>query len=299
MSEPTAIFSGGTGRSGTTIVAKLLRCHPQIRASRPLEVRCITDSAGLLDLCVGVRPSAPARVRLLATYPPALMWEFERRMRGRWWRRTNRLGNASGLHRGIDEVQRDKLIRELRVTLRRDRLAAGREFVENLARAQGLVDERYWIDTSPPNAANADLLHALMPDARFVHMVRDGRDTMASVLQESWGPNDPQAAARWWAERVMAAHRALTNVPKHLVRTVQLEALVVSDRQQQYEGLLGFLGLPDRRRMRTYFAERMPAERSRPGAWRERVADPRAVDSAYQAAAEQLVAAGIPTHEFP
>ena len=122
---------------------------------------------------------------------------------------------------------------------------------------------------------------------------------MASVLQESWGPNDPQAAARWWAERVMAAHRALTNVPKHLVRTVQLEALVVSDRQQQYEGLLGFLGLPDRRRMRTYFAERMPAERSRPGAWRERVADPRAVDSAYRAAAEQLVAGGIPTHEFP
>ena len=224
MSEPTAIFSGGTGRSGTTIVAKLLRCHPQIRASRPLEVRCITDSAGLLDLCVGVRPNAPARMRLLAAYPPALMWEFERRMRGRWWRRTNRLGNASGLHRGIDEVQRDQLIRELRAMLRQDRLAAGRNFVVNLARAQGVVDERYWIDTSPPNAANADLLHTIVPDARFVHMVRDGRDTMASVLQESWGPDDPQAAAHWWAERVMAAHRALANVPKHLVRTVQLEA---------------------------------------------------------------------------
>lgn len=299
MSEPTAIFSGGTGRSGTTIVAKLLRCHPQIRASRPLEVRCITDSAGLLDLCIGARPNTSARVRLLATYPPALMWEFKRRMRGRWWRRTNRLGNASGLHRGIDDAQRDQLLGELGAKLRDDPLVAGREFVVNLARAQGVVDERYWIDTSPPNAANADLLHTLIPDARFVHMVRDGRDTIASVLQENWGPDDPQTAARWWAERITAAHRALANVPNHLVHTVQLEALVVSDRQTQYEGLLQFLELSDRRRMRTYFAERMPAERGRPGAWRERVADPRAVEMAYQAAAEQLVAAGIPTHECP
>lgn len=299
MFAPQLIFSGGTGRSGTTVLAKLLRTHPDVFASRPLEIRCATDSVGVLDVCLGPRRSAPASVRLLAASQRAMFAAFTSRMRGRWWERTNRLGKTSGLHRGLTVQDREALIASFRENLRHDRKRAGEKFLVELAQRQGLETRPYWIDTSPPNIAQADRIHAIAPTAKFVHMVRDGRDSMASVLAETWGPNNASEAARWWAERMAAADRALRAVPEEQVLTVALEELVVTDRVEQYQRLLDFLELPNRPRMRRYFNERMPAQRVRPGSWRERVSDPLALESAYQVAAEGLRAAGVPTHEHP
>lgn len=299
MSDPHLLFSGGTGRSGTTVLAKLLRNHPQVFASKPLEVRCVTESAGILDVCLGPRADAPRTLRVLGFSRYGLRAAFAYRMRHRWWQRTNRLDKVSGLHRGISVDQREKLITDFHRDLSRDRLEAGRAFVLGLARAQGVTAQRYWIDTSPPNIAHADRIHALIPDARFVHMVRDGRDTMASVMAENWGPSDPEGAARWWAARMVAADTALRAVPDEGVLTLSLEELVVSDRDNQYARLLHFLQLPDRPRVRRYFDERMPASRVRPGAWRERVPDPGALEAAYQAAAANLMTQGVPIHEYP
>lgn len=299
MHQPQLLFSGGSGRSGTTVLAKLLRTHPRVRASKPLEVRCVTDAVGLLDLCLGPREDAGWKVKALAQWQPLLLREFRKRMRTRWWSRVNRLGKDSGLHRGITEEQREELLSTFERELSADPISAAQSFLTRLARAQGLVDERYWIDTSPPNIANADRIHALIPEARFVHMVRDGRDTIASVLAETWGPKDVYEAAHWWANRMAAAQRALAGVPEDQVLTLSLEELVVTDRVGQYERLLSFLELPDRPRMRRYFAERMPAERVRPGAWSERVGDPAALEQAYEEAATELVDRGIPVYEHP
>ena len=48
-----AILSGGTGRSGTTIVGKLLTRHSKICISRPTEIKVLTSGNGLLDLLLG------------------------------------------------------------------------------------------------------------------------------------------------------------------------------------------------------------------------------------------------------
>ncbi len=47
------ILTGGTGRSGTTIVGLLISRHSQIALSRPTEIRLLTDGNGLLDLHLG------------------------------------------------------------------------------------------------------------------------------------------------------------------------------------------------------------------------------------------------------
>lgn len=296
MPDVRPVFSGGTGRSGTTVLAKLLRSHPHVRASRPLEVRCVTDSAGLLDLCVGPGVDAPWQVRTLQVLPAGLEWEFGRRMRTRWWRRTNRLGYESGLHRGMTEGQRDALVSGLRSTVRTEPLRAGREFLSELMVAQGVTVERWWIDTSPPNIAHSDRIAKLAPDAVFVHMVRDGRDSAASVMAETWGPSVPVSAVDWWAARLRRAHRALQQVPPERVLTLALEDLVVFERERSYGALLDFLDLPDRPRMRRYFSDRMPPERVKPGNWRSRVADPGALERAYERARDRLIGEGIEVH---
>ena len=42
--KTTLIFSGGTGRSGTTIVADLLDRHPDVRSSLPIELKFVTNT---------------------------------------------------------------------------------------------------------------------------------------------------------------------------------------------------------------------------------------------------------------
>ena len=297
MSAARPIFSGGTGRSGTTVLAKLLRCHPEVRASKPLEIRCVTDSAGLLDVCLGPTPDAPWTVKVLALVPGGMARQFDSRMRKQWWERTNRLGRTSGLHRAISGQQREEMMRKLHSGVKADPAGAGREFLDDLMKAQGVTSERFWVDTSPPNAVCADRIFQVAPDALFVHMVRDGRDTAASVMAEPWGPSTPQTAIAWWEGRMRRAHHSLGKVPGQQVLTVSLEDLVVREREATYAELLDFLGLSDRPRIRRYFSEEMPADRVNVGAWASRVADPQMLESLYVQARDRLRQEGIEVHE--
>ena len=43
------VFSGGTGRSGTTLIGKILGKHPRVHAGRPYEIKFLTGRDGLLD----------------------------------------------------------------------------------------------------------------------------------------------------------------------------------------------------------------------------------------------------------
>lgn len=304
MSSPTApvipIMAGGTGRSGTTVIAGLLNRHPSVRASWPREVKFVNKEGGLLDLVLG--PESGKRRRLSGGRSSGAdrLRTFDEGMRGPWWLRTNRLGRASGLHLSIDESERDRLLQELAQRVEAAPSEAGRAFLSGMARAQrGDSGEPWWIDTSPPNIANAGRIHAFWPEARFIWMVRDGRATAASVVAERWGPDDPLEAVTWWEKRMRRAHAGLAGVPADLVLIQSLEDLVVLDREASYTRILEFLGLSDDPAMRAFFEEQMPAERVGLDKWRSRVADPEAFESAFVRAADRLVADGMDPYTRP
>ncbi len=229
--------------------------------------------------------------------PGGVARQFNSRMRKQWWDRTNRLGKSSGLHRGMSAQQREEMIRKLHSSVKADPARAGREFLDDLMKAQGVTSERFWVDTSPPNAVCADRIFQVATDALFVHMVRDGRDTAASVMAEPWGPSTPQAAISWWEGRMRRAHHSLGKIPRERVLTVSLEDLVVRERDASYGELLDFLGLSDRPRMRRYFSEKMPADRVNVGAWASRAADPEVLAALYAQARDRLLQEGIEVHE--
>lgn len=299
MAAVTPIMAGGTGRSGTTVIAGLLHRHPQVRASWPREVKFVNKEGGLLDLVLG--PEGAKR-RRLGRAPSASdrLKTFDEGMRGPWWLRTNRLGRASGLHLSIDEADRDRLLAELGDDLDADPLRAGRVFLAGMARAQrGDAGEPWWIDTSPPNIANAQRIHRFWPEARFIWMVRDGRSTAASVIAERWGPDDPLEAITWWEKRVRRAHAGLVGVPSDFVLVQSLEDLVVLDREASYARVLEFLDLPDDPTMRDFFTEQMPAERVGLEKWRSRVPDAEAFEQAFREAEARLAADGIDAYTRP
>ncbi|MGK0373250.1 MAG: hypothetical protein ACJAW1_003523, partial [Glaciecola sp.] len=49
------------------------------------------------------------------------------------------------------------------------------------------------------------IINKIFPAARFIHIVRDGRDVANSVLKLPWGPKDLIGAAEWWNEYIRLA----------------------------------------------------------------------------------------------
>jgi LPS sulfotransferase NodH len=73
-----------------------------------------------------------------------------------------------------------------------------RVFLDHLGRADGEV--RYLVERTPWHAQHLPLIADVYPDARVVHIVRDGRAVARSLLSADWGPDTmAEAAAEWRA----------------------------------------------------------------------------------------------------
>lgn len=64
-----------------------------------------------------------------------------------------------------------------------------------------------WGDKTPKHVQYLPCLDALFPDARFVHIVRDGRDVAASLKSVPWFRGDVVDAANFWKRKVEAGRR--------------------------------------------------------------------------------------------
>lgn len=286
-------FTGGTGRSGTTIIAKLLRRHPALAGSKPVESRFLTDRFGLCDL-VEAKPWLLRRVAL----PYRIRLElFERRLRGRWFRRTSGNGKVVGLHQGIDEATLNCALDEFRRCFRINPEAASARLTHELldppARAAG---KPRWIETTPANAARAGALLQIFPDLRLVHMIRDGRDVAASVAARYWGPDDINEALDWWGERMLLGGRGVAKLPPHQLLTIQLEDLVLRRREETLHKILTFLDLEPVEPVIQFHATMMRPEHAHLSRWTS-VMDASArtqFDRHYEAILQRLTRAGVP-----
>ena len=81
-------------------------------------------------------------------------------------------------------------------------------------------------DKTPIHVLHVPLLAAGFPEARFVHVVRDGRDVASSYLEQSFGPRNVVEAALRWKRAVRRGRRAGAVVGPARYLEVRYEALV-------------------------------------------------------------------------
>jgi Sulfotransferase family len=98
-----------------------------------------------------------------------------------------------------------------------------------------------WADKTPYYLGHLDELDAVWPDARFVVLVRDGRDVAVSLLRLPFGPNNVWSAARFWARGIRRGREAAERFPERTI-TVRYEDLC-ADPNAQADRLCRFLGL--------------------------------------------------------
>jgi len=103
---------------------------------------------------------------------------------------------------------------------------------------------RRWIDQSPTYTLIADLLAEMFPGASFLHILRDGRQVVASMVSSGfdthWAGSFAEAC-RAWSHYVDVAARFCKARPSRC-RTIRLAALA-ADPSRVFREVLDFLGL--------------------------------------------------------
>ncbi len=205
------LFIVGCPRSGTTLLQRLLDCHAQLAITPETHwiPRWFHDNQGK-----GITADGRVSKKLLR------------------------------------KLSAHPRFAELGVTPRRDHFrvkGAGRvsyaRFVSSLFDLYGEQQGKPLVgDKTPGYAREVSTLHALWPEAKFVHLIRDGRDVALSILNweraRSWKPGEGAArfrtwaddplltSALWWEWHVRLAREAGGPLGPPLYHEVRYEALV-------------------------------------------------------------------------
>lgn len=109
--------------------------------------------------------------------------------------------------------------------------------MRHLAAAQG---KRIWCEKTPMYVQHLPLLAEAFPDARFIHIIRDGRDCAAS-FHRRWRFNPVRTIARW-KKAVRTGSRAGQSLGSRYLE-LRYESVTATP-EAAFRRVLDFLGLP-------------------------------------------------------
>ena len=206
MHDPRFIV--GNDRSGTTMLRLVLDRGPDLAI--PPESMFLTDFADAFEAGGVAGAEAHALMERVWSHPKVLLWELP--------------GAAPAVPAGLSPADAYRFVVE----------APFRAY----AAAHGKPG---WADKTPHYVHHVDHLLRVWPRARFVVLVRDGRDVALSLRRMPFGPNNAWAAAQWWARGIRAGERAQREHPD-AVLTVRYED-VAEHPAREVSRICDFLGI--------------------------------------------------------
>ena len=208
------VFLVGCPRSGTTLLQSLIAAHPRVLSFPESHFFTLGFGGSLLDRL---------RKRLLGG------WHLERVFRD-WLRRIEGMGFAPTM--------------PVRRTWRRRRMVG--QFVVQLDDWTRRAGKDVWIEKTPMHIDHIHQIVRDIPDARFLHLVRDGRAVVASLYEvtrrhpERWGgPRSIDACIAQW-NRCLEITRRYRDQPAH--HAVCYEHLARNP-EPVLRGICAFLGI--------------------------------------------------------
>ncbi len=206
-------FVVGNDRSGTTMLRLILDRGPDLAI--PPESMFLTDFAGVFDHGGPEPGTEQALMEQVWEHPKVRLWELQ--------------GPPPAVPPGLAPADAYRFVVEAPYAA--------------YAAAQG---KPYWADKTPHYVHHVDHLLRVWPDARFIVLVRDGRDVAVSLRRMPFGPNNAWAAAQWWARGIRAGLRAAERHPD-AVRLVRYEdvAALPDDLVPEICAFLGVTYRPD------------------------------------------------------
>ncbi len=176
-----APFVVGVGRSGTTLMRMMLDAHPELAI--PPETHFVPE---LIGTCRSWR-SSPAKA--LTTITESRRW-------------------------GDFDLDPEELLERFKNVKPFEPAGVLRAFYGLYAESHG---KPRWGDKTPVYVTKMVEISAALPEARFVHLIRDGRDVAVSRAKRAMSAaSTPEAAARKWRDRILAARDQGVRVPHYM-----------------------------------------------------------------------------------
>ena len=202
-------FVVGTDRSGTTLLRLMLNEHPRLHV--PPESGFVS---GLMDALPVGAPLSPAQLRLAGEI-----------VAGHW--------------RWKDWEVSEEVLKEALADASGGDLAAVVDRVFRIGTRQR--GKQRWGDKTPIYVEEIDRLHRLFPRAKFLHLIRDGRDVGLSLRALGWRGRTVLDVARYWSRSVEAALAAGRPLGPGLYCELRYEDLVL-DTEETLRRACAFLG---------------------------------------------------------
>ena len=190
------IFIGGSGRSGTTIVARALSQHP--KTLNFVEVRFILSFKKYPNLKDRLQP----------------FYEHDKT-----YEKVTRGLRVAG-YRDAEKVYSRQVLENI---CSNDAATATKRFFEIGLKAW---KKSVTIEKTPHTFLVADILYKIFSNLRYIHVFRDPRDVFASVKPLGWGPNDAENFVEWYNNLMGKAYKIKKNVPNRNYLIVRFEDLV-------------------------------------------------------------------------
>lgn len=258
--EPTAreardwpgCFVVGTGRCGSTLLRRLLRCHPDLHLPKETHwIPILHDFFGGREISSDEFLQAVGKV-YMAKGKTA-------------WARILK-------EESLDEADFTASLRsEIEALDRHDLRSIMEVFYRSLARSNGAI---LWGDKTPDYGLCMGLLQRMWPDAKFLHIVRDGRDVALSMsrvlsfqLQVAWDvcywptiawekayaarlpeaqkPRPAEDFFELWRRRLLRIRDEATRLPGGQYMEIGYDELLTAPKAV-LDRVSSFLGLPPR-----------------------------------------------------
>lgn len=159
------LFILGCHRSGTTLLSQLLK-HTTYGA--PVESHFITKYYKKLGAYGDItdKKNFSKLLKAILSERPVMQWKLDI--------------NVDQIFEDLQDIDYVKIIDS--ICLKR----AGKD------------GKNAWGDKTPDYTLDTEIIYKLFPDAKFIYIVRDGRDVALSLLEKPWGPNNFVACAEYW-----------------------------------------------------------------------------------------------------
>ncbi len=157
---------------------------------------------------------------------------FETQFVLKYFHKLNDYGNlddAGNLEKLIRDISAERAVMQWQLSLDANQLLAemgGKfdygTFVNAVcSKASQSGDDGFWGEKTPAYLADIDTIATLFPAAKFIYIVRDGRDVALSLLEKDWGPNNIYYCAKYWNE--LNTHHGTITELKRTGRLIELK----------------------------------------------------------------------------
>jgi len=215
MKQPCAPFIVGAPRSGTTLLRMMLDSHPEIAI--PPETGFVPE---VLQRLRGDRVSWRALFEIITGYETWIDFHLSEESLAYRLQQIEPFDMADGL----------------------------RNFYQLYAERFG---KRYWGDKTPNYGLHMQEIRESLPEARFLHLIRDGRDVAASIQGLWFAPSrDWGELGADWSWRVTAFRSQGQHCPFYM--EIRYEELV-KDTEAVLRKICSFLDISFDRRMTEYY----------------------------------------------